>query len=1033
MSEKSGINTIWSGTEAAGIDEAHRAHLAASLAAILCEPGLSGQVRFARHDRMLYSTDASLYQVEPIGVVVPGDVDSAAVVVRWCGANSVAMLPRGGGTSLAGQCTNHAVVIDLTPGCRALVAFDAATRSAVVEPGIGIDEFNELPIVKSSALFFAPDPATTRQCAIGGAIGNNAAGARSIRYGRASENILGIEVALATGERLWLEPGAGRTNPTARRLAEGCIAIVREHAHDIRRLFPRTVRRNAGYALDMILDQVEAGATPETLDLSKLLCGSEGTLAVTLHARLKLEPVPKAKGLAVLSFASVEDAIETVIPILATRPTAVEMLDDVVLDAARGNVVCKKYVDLLPRRAAGGDPVAVLYVEYFGFGENAGDQVRSGFESLKRVTPGIPIAEYSDTGAMLKAWALRKAGEPLLHGLAGHRKPITFVEDNAVPVERLAEFVREFKKIVTRHGTRAAYWAHASVGVLHVRPLIDLHDEADRDRMRAIAVEVADLARAVGGIMSGEHGDGRVRGPLLERFFGPELMRAFRDVKHLFDPGGLLNPGNIVTPGPVQSMTERLRVLPSSGTPRGTPTLHASPSITTYFNYADAEGFGGAVEQCNGAGVCRKRASAGGTMCPSFHATLDERHSTRGRGNALRLAITGQLDGTRSVIGGSGEPNWNDAETIRTLDLCLSCKACKTECPSNVDISRLKAEYTAQRYRQNGPPLKARVFGHVRALNRLGSAMPRLANWVNARSPTKWLIENLLGISRRRSIPGFACSLYSELARRTPTTTGIPSDAPRVVVYADCFTTYNEPRIGLASVRVLESLGYRVEVLPRAGQCSGPSGGCCGRAMISMGLLEDAIQTADATLEALRPAILDPGVRAIVVCEPSCLSAIKDDWLQLKLQTPIELRQALAAKAMLVEDFVDSRWDQHPTRPHTSARQQGEPPVLLHAHCHQKALWTAETSARILRRLVGDRLKVLDTGCCGMAGSFGYTTERYDLSMRIGELALLPMVREAPPGSVVLAPGTSCRHQIHDGANREAIHPIEFVADVLGA
>jgi FAD/FMN-containing dehydrogenase/Fe-S oxidoreductase len=1010
------------------VGDPEREEIARGLCELLARPGYSGEVRFGRHDRMLYSTDASLYQVEPLGVVVPGDVESAAAVVRWCAQHAVALLPRGGGTSLAGQCTNRAVVLDLTPGCRAVKSLDAAGRWAEVEPGIGIDEFNERADVKAAGLFFAPDPATTRQCAIGGAIGNNAAGSRSVRYGRTSENILAIDAVLATGERVRFEPGAGTRDATAKRLAQGCIDIVRRNAGEIRRLFPRTVRRNAGYGLDMILDQVEAGATAETLDLSKLLCGSEGTLAVTLGARLKLESTPKAKGLAVVSFESVEDAIAAVVPILETRPTAVEMLDDVVLDAARGNTVCRKYVDLLPRRD-GREPAAVLYVEYFGFapGDAAAAEVRAGFEALRRVVGNAPMEAYTDAGAMLKAWALRKAGEPLLHGLAGERKPITFVEDNAVPVERLSEFVREFKKIVARHGTKAAYWAHASVGVLHVRPMIDLHDPADRERMRAIAVEVADLARSVGGIMSGEHGDGRVRGPLLERFFGPQLMGAFRDVKRLFDPAGLLNPGNIVAPGPVESMTESLRVKPALGAKE---TLHV-PDVQTFFDYADAHGFGGAVEQCNGAGVCRKR--TGGTMCPSYMATLDERHSTRGRGNALRLAITGQLDGTRSTAAPTGEPNWNDPETIKTLDLCLSCKACKTECPSNVDISRLKAEYTAQRFRQTGgPTLKARVFGHVRALNRLGAIAPGLANAVNRLGPTRWAIERVLGISRRRSIPEFAPALYARFGRSSADLPAPAVDAPTVVFYADCFTTYNDPRIGLASERVLRKLGYKVELRPRSGECSGPSGGCCGRAMISTGLLEDAAHTADATLEALRPAIEDPRVAAIVVAEPSCLSAFKDDWLQLKLRTPIELRRKLAAKAMLVEEFVDAKWNEHPNTSVTTGRAPAQgPAVLLHGHCHQKALWGAETSARLLRRLVGDRLKVLDTGCCGMAGSFGYTTDRYDLSMRIGELGVLPMVRSAGPDAIVVAPGTSCRHQIHDGTGRSVLHPIELAAELL--
>lgn len=1002
-------------------------------AALVPLVGESGEVRFGDHDRKLYSTDASLYQVEPIGVVVPAGVSEAERVVRWCVDHGVPILPRGGGTSLAGQCTNRAVVIDLTPRCRALRKVDVGARTCEVEPGVGIDELNDLLAGQGAGLFFAPDPATTRQAAIGGCIGNNAAGARSIRYGRTSENLERLDVCLGTGERVTLGPRAGETCAVARRLGEGVLRIVRANAAAIRERFPRTIRRNAGYGLDMILDQAEAGARPETVDLSKLLCGSEGTLAVTLGATLRLHPVPKAKGLMVVSFATLEDAIAAVGPILTVGVprglTAVELLDDVVLDAARGNIEYRRYVDMLPGAdASRGEPKAVLYIEFFGF-EGGRAEVGAGFAAVRALlehTPGVlktggdaagGIAEYADSAAMLRAWALRKAGEPLLHGLPGARKPITFVEDNAVPVERLGEFVRGFKEIVARHGTRAAYWAHASVGVLHVRPMIDLHDPADRARMVAIAVEVADLARSCGGIMSGEHGDGRVRGPLIERFFGPELMQAFREVKALFDPKGLLNPGNIVGAGPVESIAANLRV--DAG---GDQPVHA-PEAQTYFDYSDSGGFGHAIEQCNGAGVCRKR---GGVMCPSYQATLDERHSTRGRGNALRLAITGQFKGL------SGKPDWNDPETIKTLDLCLSCKACKSECPSNVDIARLKAEYTAQRYRAgNSTPLRAGAFGSVRVLNRLGSLAPTLCTALAASTAGKWLARRVLGIDQRRSLPPLARPLHAQVADIRRAGVGVTDTAaPRVVIYADCFTTFNEPRIGLAAYRVLTALGYRVDLLPGSAGIEG----CCGRAMISNGLLDAAIRTADRTLALLRPAIDDPGTAAIIVCEPSCLSAFTDDWRQLRLRTPMDVRDRLAGKALLAEDFVEREWETHPVRPRIGRSiegRAGDSPVLLHGHCHQKSLWGIDGSAKLLRRLVGDRLSVLDTGCCGMAGSFGFTADRYDLSMKIGELALLPKVRSGPADAVVVAPGTSCRHQILDGAGRHALHPIELAAELL--
>jgi Fe-S oxidoreductase len=491
-------------------------------------------------------------------------------------------------------------------------------------------------------------------------------------------------------------------------------------------------------------------------------------------------------------------------------------------------------------------------------------------------------------------------------------------------------------------------------------------------------------------------------------------MRAFRLIKAAFDPKNLLNPGNIVEPGPIPSIVEHLRVKPheeavgGAGGPASHPPGPLSsqgyvdtPPIRTYFNYDDQHGFRGAVEMCNGAGVCRKK--KGGTMCPSYMGTLDERHSTRGRGNALRLAITGQLESV-----------WSDSATLDTLDLCLSCKACKSECPSNVDIARLKADYLAQGYHASGHiPLSARIFGHVRTINRLGSIAPGLTNWLNRFGPVRGVINRALNLAPKRSLPPFARSLASFWPRQSDGDTS----APQVALFADCFTLYNEPRIGLAARRVLEAFGYRVALI---------NAGCCGRALISTGLLEDAVSTIDATLDSLGAFKESP----VLFLEPSCLSAVKDDWLQLKLRTHLDARKELAARSLLVEEFLDTAWSTHPRQPDFSFSE----PLILHGHCHQKALWGEDTSAAILRRIAGrDRVRTLDAGCCGMAGSFGYAAHRYDLSMRIGERVLFPAVRAAPSTATIVAPGTSCRHQIHDGAGRRALHPVEALASALRA
>jgi len=985
-------------SERAELTDAEGAQIAREL-----ESAIEGEVRFGRHDRLLYATDASSYQVEPIGVVCPGSIEDAERAIRFCLERRLPILPRGGGTSLAGQCTNRAVVIDFSPSCTRLIEFDEASRRGRVEPGITIDDLNDR--IADSGLFFAPDPSTSRHANVGGCIGNNAAGSRSIRYGRTSENLRGIDAMLASGKRVRFESGAEARDPLVAEITERVVSVVERHAPLIRERFPKTIRRNAGYGLDAILAQLETGRRAD-LNLAPLLCGSEGTLAVTLGAELELRPIPRARGLAVIAFASLEEAIERVKPLVDTGPSAVELLDDMVIGVARGNVEYRRYVELLPT-AAGGRTEAVLYVEYES--DTGRDELDDRFAELRRTYGQQAVSTHTDPDEMARAWKLRKAGEPLLHGIPGDRKPVSFVEDNAVPVERLGEFVEGFKRIVASHGTRAAYWAHASVGVLHVRPLLDITDDADRRRMHEMAMEVADLAKSLGGVMSGEHGDGRVRGPLLERYFGPELMDAFREIKAIFDPDNLLNPDDIIAPGPIESITERLRVKPDD-------SFAPVPPVETYFGYEDQHGFAGAVNMCNGAGVCRKK--TGGTMCPSYMGSLDERHSTRGRGNALRLAITGQFGRDHD-----GRPSWDDPETMETLNLCLSCKACKAECPSNVDIARLKSEYTAQRFRQRGgPTLQARVFGRVRALNRLGSMTPGIANWVNRQLPTKRVLERVLKLDRRRSVPAFARPLTRDFTptRRRPPEPG--GSRPAVALFGDCFTVYNEPGIGRAAQRVLEAFGYEVHLAMV---------GCCGRPMISTGVLEGAIASIDATLERLRPWIESERLGAMLFLEPSCLSAVTDDWMELKLRTPRALRERLVDRSLLCEDFIDRFWDEHPARPEFDA-----PPgrVLLHGHCHQKALWGAETSGRLLRRLCGDSLEVLDAGCCGMAGSFGYTTDRYDLSMAIGELTLFPAAREAlgeDLESVVVAPGASCRHQVHDGVGRTPLHPLELAARLV--
>ncbi len=984
--------------------EAVLAEIAGELATLL-----EGEVRFGRHDRGLYATDASMYQVEPLGVVIPRSRDDLLRVMRFAAERGLPILPRGGGSSLAGQTVNRALVIDCSVYLDGLLEVDVAGRCCWVEPGLILDHLNRRLADRGTDLMFGPDVATSRHANLGGMIGNNSAGAHSILYGMTVDNLLALDVILADGTPARFEAGASDADPRVAELTRRVADVLQRHADEIRRRFPKIVRRASGYNLDRLLAQYENGGAA-AMNLAHLCCGSEGTLALTSAAKLKLVDAPRRVGLAVVGFPSLQAALAAVNPILTTQPAAVELIDAMVMQTARLNRQHAADLEFIESLAADdGSPVqAALYVEYFADTDEA---LRERFELLRRTQP-VPQRHLTDRKEMLRAWALRKAAEPLLHAVPGLRKPITFVEDTAVDPRRLPEFVQAFDAIVKAHGTEAAYYAHASVGCLHIRPLLAPSDPEDRQRLQRIGEAVTDLVREFGGALSGEHGDGRVRSPLLERFFGRDICGAFAEIKRIFDPRNLLNPGNITAPAPLLT---HLRVTPASADDAAAIPATAEltfPDFEPRFDYSDQHGFAGAVQQCNGAGVCRKRDE--GTMCPSYQATLDERHSTRGRGNALRLTITGQFNGGRL-----DDSIWNDAETLETLDLCLSCKACKAECPSNVDIARLKAEYHNRRHETLGRvPLKHRLIGQTRTLSRLASAVPGLANFFARSAPVRALLQRFGDIDRRRELPLFRRSLY-HWWRKNRSADAADADAPSVVLFADCFTTYNEPHIGVAAIELLEAFGYRV-LLPQVG--------CCGRTYISVGMLDQAIPVVERTYAQLQHFIEADNCRALLFCEPSCAASFRDDLLSLKCKTDVKLRKRAAEKAMLVEEFLGVHWESHPRRP-DFARPRGA--VKLHAHCHQKAVLDRVSATALPQRLFDERLMLLDTGCCGMAGAFGYRAGHYGLSHAIGELGVFPAARSLGPDDVLLATGTSCRHQIREGAGVQAQHPVELLRALL--
>jgi len=968
---------------------------------------VQGEVRFSRGDRMLYATDASIFQVEPIGVVIPASIADGIEAVRICAKHGSAILPRGGGTALAGQTVNEAVVIDFSAACRSIERIDAPRRRAVVESGVVLDQLNQALV--PFGLMFGPDVATSSHATIGGMIGNNSAGANSILFGRTVEHVVALDVVLADGRALRLEEGASQSNADIAVLTQRVADVIRPLAGEIRKRFPKILRHTDGLNLDLMLAQIEASDPKrlEKVNLAHLFCGSEGTLGTTLRAEVSLVERPKVRGLAILGFESVEDALAPLLEMLATKPSAVELVDDMVIEMAKRNALYSRDVAVMPTPKSG-RLGAVMYVQWFGASES---EITSRMDDLARRIPSAPMARHMGAAQMEAAWRLRKAGEPLLHAVPGDRKPLTFVEDTAVDPARLAAFVRDFRAIVERHGSTAAYYAHASVGCLHIRPLVCAHDEQGLRMMQAIGSEVADLVVRYEGALSGEHGDGRVRSPLLTRVLGAELMEGIRRIKAIFDPKGLMNPGNLVAPDDPTLITSKLRVRPDDR-----QFVHAPADTQTFFRYDGEGGFDHALEQCNGAGLCR-RLTPGGTMCPSFRVLKDEKQTTRGRANALRLAITGQLGHA------TASERWQDPFVQETLDLCLSCKACKTECPSNVDLSKLKAEYAAQAFWRRGRvPWRVRALGRVRSVNRLASAIWPVSDVLRRLAPVRVAVATALGFAPERSLPPVGPSLRRWMERRTSKRAGVEGpltleDRPTVLLMPDCFSQWSQPQVGRAAVELLEAFGYRV-VLPHAG--------CCGRAAISCGMLAEAATVSAQTAQSLIDAMKREQAVALLGLEPSCVSAVKDDWLDLKMRVSQQDLQWLAARTWMAEEWIDLAWDRHPRRPRFMEPAEH---VVLHAHCHQKALW-GPTSHGLLRRIFGDRASVLQTGCCGMAGSFGFKAETYPLSQQIAQLDLLPKLAQSPE-SLVAAPGTSCRHQIHDGCGRTALHPVEIAVRAI--
>lgn len=940
-----------------------------------------GAVRFDALARALYATDASIYEIPPAGVVFPFSVDDVAAVVRLCHKHGTPVVARGAGTGLTGGAVGPGVQLDLSRHMTRCGAVNRDARTIDVEPGVVLDELNAR--LAPEGLMFAPDVATSSRATIGGMIANNSCGAHSIVYGRTVDHVRGLTVVLGDGRmvRFGAPPGDGPLDDSradAARLVSGLGAIRDRHHEEIARRFPRILRSNGGYGLDRL------GPPGTPADPIKVICGSEGTLGIVVSATLTLVPIPRRKVLAVLHFENVLDALAVTPDVLRHTPAAVELIDRLILDGGRANAALARRCDFLI-----GDPGALLVVEFFG--ETLND-LTAKLDAL--IADGHiarhcrAVARVVEPSRQADVWNLRKSGLGLLMSKPGDLQPNAFVEDTAVDPARLCEYIERFGQILARENVTASYYAHASVGCLHVRPAVNLHDRADVERMRRIAEAVTELVLEFGGAVTGEHGDGIVRSCWIERMYGPHIVEAFREVKQLFDPHNALNPHKIVDPWP---MTEHLRY--------GTRSRAATAEIT-HLDFSAHGGMAGLAGMCSGVGQCRQRLV--GTMCPSFIATGDEMHTTRARANALRVALS---DG--GLLRGLDDPH-----LAEVMDLCLSCKACKTECPTGVDMARLKAEYLSRTILRDGATPRARLIADMPRLARWGGRFPRLVNLISQSAPVRAYMERRFGLDRRVPPPRFAHRTFRAWYRARRRSEPGLSARGVVVYFVDTWTNYFAPQVGVAAVSLLERAGFDVLCPPLF---------CCGRPAISKGLLADATQLARENIARLAR-IASPNV-PIVGTEPSCILTLTDEYPQL-VRTSAARR--IAGQAMMIESFLRRVVDADPNA--LTPADAAPTPLLYHAHCHQKALVGSDDAVALMQRICGDAAREIPSGCCGMAGSFGHEKEHYDVARAIGEERLFPAVRQRGDAVVALS-GFSCREQIAHHTGTVPRHLIEYLAD----
>ncbi len=959
---------------------------------------VQGEVKFDRFTRGRYATDASHYQMVPIGVVTPRTMDAAARAIEIARDEGVTVLARGGGTSQCGQTVNESLVIDCSKYLNRIVDLDVANRRCIVEPGIVLDDLNRA--LKPQGVWFPVDISTASRATIGGMTGNNSCGARSLRYGNTRENVISVEAILANGRRQKFGSAATDLSdhlhsPEMFGLARDLLAIGAREADEIIARFPKVQRRVGGYNLDALLPG------RNDLNLAHILVGSEGTLGFTTQVELKLAPLLGRRTVGACHFGRFHDAMDAAQHIVRLKPIGVELVDRTMIELAREISIFRPTLEQFVR----GTPDAILLVE---FGEDDQDENLHRLSQLTELMGDLGygwdktgakqggVVEVLDPALQAAITEVRTSGLNIMMSMKDAGKPVSFVEDCAVPLEHLAEYTARLTEVFEKNGTRGTWYAHAGAGCLHVRPILNLRLDKDVKAMRAIAEEAFAMVRAYKGSHSGEHGDGLVRSEFHEFMFGSRLVRAFEEVKDRFDPNGFFNPGKIVR-APKFDDRNYFRFRPG----------YRGEEITTRLDWSawpgSGGGFQGAVEMCNNNGACRK--IEGGVMCPSYRVTRDEKDVTRGRANSLRLAITGQL----------GVDALASDEMAETMKLCVSCKACRRECPTGVDMTRMKIEVLAARAARFGFSLRDRLIGWLPRYAPYAAKVPWLLNLRNVLPGAGWLSEALAGFSAQRSLPRWRIDVFKEISRDQRI------DAPEIVLFADTFNRYFERENLDDAVAVLSAAGYRVHVAQPAQKNQRPL--CCGRTFLSVGAVDQAREEAERTLEALKP-FIDKGV-PVVGLEPSCILSFRDEVPTL---VKSEAAKALSQLAVTFEEFIACEHKAGRFALKLSSLPQR---ALVHGHCHQKA-FEAFTPVQTVLRLVPDlQVEVIESSCCGMAGAFGYAADTIDVSLAMGELSLLPAVRNAPDDAIIVADGTSCRHQIHDGAGRDAVHVARVLARAI--